>query len=87
MPSGEGLRRAAINEKISNWILARANRSLRIAAICTGIYGLAPTGLLDGREVTTHWRFASDVRGASQSCVLIIEDHSSRMVRFIRPRV
>src|SRR5437868_1659588 len=24
-------------------------------------YGLAPTGLLDGREVTTHWRFASDV--------------------------
>jgi transcriptional regulator GlxA family with amidase domain len=55
------LRRAAINEKISNWILGRANRSQRIAAICTGIYGLAPTGLLDGCEVTTHWRFASDV--------------------------
>src|SRR5437870_5843681 len=33
----------------------------RIAAICTGIYGLASTGLLDGREVTTHWRFANDV--------------------------
>jgi transcriptional regulator GlxA family with amidase domain len=61
VPGGEGLRRAAINEKISNWILAGANRSRRIAAICTGIYGLAPTGLLDGREVTTHWRFASDV--------------------------
>jgi transcriptional regulator GlxA family with amidase domain len=61
VPGGEGLRRAAINEKISNWVLARANRSRRIAAICTGIYGLAPTGLLDGREVTTHWRFASDV--------------------------
>jgi transcriptional regulator GlxA family with amidase domain len=61
VPGGEGLRQAAINEKISDWILGRANRVRRIAAICTGIYGLAPTGLLDGREVTTHWRFASDV--------------------------
>src|SRR5207247_8850409 len=33
----------------------------RIASVCTGIYALAPTGLLDGRKVTTHWRFASDV--------------------------
>ena len=34
----------------------------RIASVCTGIYGLAPTGLLDGRRVTTHWRFAADVK-------------------------
>ncbi|HEY2139015.1 MAG TPA: helix-turn-helix domain-containing protein, partial [Chthoniobacterales bacterium] len=33
----------------------------RIASVCTGIYGLARTGLLDGRTVTTHWRFAADV--------------------------
>ena len=31
------------------------------ASVCTGIYGLAATGLLDGRHVTTHWRFAADV--------------------------
>ena len=29
--------------------------------MCTGIYGVAGTGLLDGRRVTTHWRFAADV--------------------------
>jgi transcriptional regulator GlxA family with amidase domain len=29
--------------------------------VCSGIYGLAPTGLLDGRHVTTHWRFTGDV--------------------------
>jgi transcriptional regulator GlxA family with amidase domain len=30
--------------------------------VCTGIYGLAPTGLLDGRNAATHWAFADDVQ-------------------------
>jgi transcriptional regulator GlxA family with amidase domain len=58
---GEGLRQPEVGEKISDWILTRASGTRRIAAICTGVYGLAPAGLLDGREVTTHWRFAGDV--------------------------
>jgi transcriptional regulator GlxA family with amidase domain len=61
VPGGKGLRQSESSDKISDWLLTRANRTRRIAAISTGIYGLAPTGLLDGREVTTHWRFASDV--------------------------
>ena len=60
VPGGNGLRRTEASEKIADWILTRVNPT-RIATISTGIYGLAPTGLLDGREVTTHWRFASDV--------------------------
>jgi transcriptional regulator GlxA family with amidase domain len=61
VPGGNALHRANIAEEISDWILTRANRTRRIAVIGTGIYGLAPTGLLDGREVTTHWRCAGDV--------------------------
>src|SRR6266853_57653 len=61
VPGGKGLRRGETSEKIADWILTRANLTRCIATISTGIYGLAPTGLLDGREVTTHWRFASDV--------------------------
>jgi len=61
IPGGSGLRRPEVSEKISDWILKRAPTTRRIASICTGIYGLAPTGLLDGRNVTTHWRFATDV--------------------------
>jgi transcriptional regulator GlxA family with amidase domain len=61
IPGGKGLRRPEINEAISDWILTRANRTRRIACICTGIYGLASTGLLDGRQVTIHCRFARDV--------------------------
>jgi transcriptional regulator GlxA family with amidase domain len=61
VPGGNGLRRSFISEKIADWILERINQTRRVAAIGAGIYGVAPTGLLDGREVTTHWRHASDV--------------------------
>ncbi len=61
VPGGSGLRQPEMNEAVAGWIYRRAGETRRIAAVCTGIYGLAPTGLLDGREVTTHWRFARDV--------------------------
>jgi transcriptional regulator GlxA family with amidase domain len=61
VPGGSGSRQAETSEKIADWILSRANRTRRIVAMSAGIYGVAPTGLLDGREVTTHWRFASDL--------------------------
>jgi transcriptional regulator GlxA family with amidase domain len=61
VPGGCGLREPRTNAKITSFIEQRARRVRRIAAVCTGIYGLAPTGLLDGRRVTTHWNFTADV--------------------------
>jgi len=61
VPGGRGLREKFVNRKIVNWIRTRAKKTRRIASVCTGIYGLAPTGLVDNRCVTTHWRFADDV--------------------------
>jgi transcriptional regulator GlxA family with amidase domain len=61
IPGGCGLRRPAINRMAVDWILRRGKTTRRIASVCTGIYGLAATGLLDGRRVTTHWRFVADV--------------------------
>jgi len=61
IPGGDVLRRPLVSETIAEWVLAQVNETRRVAAIGAGIYGEAPTGLLDGREVTTHWRYASDV--------------------------
>jgi transcriptional regulator GlxA family with amidase domain len=61
IPGGWGLRVPRTQATVAEWIRARAGKIRRIATVCTGVYGLAPTGLLDGRTVTTHWRFARDV--------------------------
>jgi transcriptional regulator GlxA family with amidase domain len=61
IPGGCGLRQPEINRKAAKWIAEKAKQTRRVASVCTGIYGLAATGLLDSRRVTTHWRFAADV--------------------------
>src|SRR6266513_2008960 len=61
IPGGDGLRRSLVSERIADWVLTHVNETRRVVVIGGGIYGVAPTGLLDGREVTTHWRYASDV--------------------------
>jgi transcriptional regulator GlxA family with amidase domain len=61
IPGGRGLREGRTNRIVSTWIKSRGAKTRRIASVCTGIYGLAPTGLLDGSTVTTHWRYAEDL--------------------------
>src|ERR1700722_2689113 len=61
VPGGAGLRTPALYEEIARAVRQCAASCRRIVSVCTGIYGVAPTGLLDGRRATTHWRFADDV--------------------------
>ena len=73
VPGGKGLRVEATSSRVARWVLERAPATRRVVSVCTGIYGLAPTGLLDGRRVTTHWRFAGDV--ARRFPRLVVDPH------------
>jgi len=63
IPGGRGMRLSPSGPKLAEWIRRRAKGVRRIASVCTGIFAVAPTGLLDGRRVTTHWRFAAELAG------------------------
>jgi transcriptional regulator GlxA family with amidase domain len=61
LPGGAGLRVPGVADRLAGAIADQAPGLRRIVSVCTGIYGLAPSGLADGRRVTTHWKFAADV--------------------------
>ena len=61
IPGGSGIHNPKFNKKITKWLNCRAPATRRIAALGTGIYALAATGLLDGRQVVIHWLLAKDV--------------------------
>jgi len=61
IPGGQGIRCAEIVNQVASWIQSVAGRTRRIASVCTGVYGVAATGLLNNHRVTTHWQNAMDV--------------------------
>ncbi len=75
---GRGSLRRDIWEPLSEWLMSRAYETRRMASICTGIYALIPTGLLDGRQVTSHWRSVSDLRRRYPSLRI---DHKRRLIK------
>jgi transcriptional regulator GlxA family with amidase domain len=54
--------RIARNPTLLPWLRKWHSRGAYIAAICTGVAFLAESGLLDGRQATTHWAVADSLR-------------------------
>jgi transcriptional regulator GlxA family with amidase domain len=58
---GTGLEEAAADEELLVWLRKCAQRTRRIGSICTGAFLLASAGLLDGKRVATHWKWAAEL--------------------------
>jgi len=59
---GRGPREAAQDPRIVNVVNKLADKSDRVASVCTGAFLLAATGRLDNRRATTHWRFSAELQ-------------------------
>lgn len=61
IPAFEGDIKAGVeqNKNLIPWIIGQYRNGSEIASLCVGAFLLAATGLLDGRNCSTHWR-ASD---------------------------
>jgi transcriptional regulator GlxA family with amidase domain len=57
-----------------NWLRLKYAEGVVLAAVCGGVFILAKTGLLSGRQATTHWAF-SDQFSAQFPDVLMESDH------------
>jgi len=57
VPGGKGARLR--DPELVGWLRANAQKTARLASVCTGAFLLAEAGLLTGRRVTTHWAYCA----------------------------
>ena len=58
---GPGVEQAAADRFLVDWLRDRAERTRRIASVCTGAILLATAGVLNGRRATTHWSICTEL--------------------------
>jgi len=50
------------NREAIPWIVGQYERGAEVASLCVGAFLLASTGLLDGKQCSTHWAYANEFR-------------------------
>jgi AraC family transcriptional regulator, transcriptional activator FtrA len=68
-------------QRLIRTLIAAHQKGARLVSICSGIFVLAATGLLNGRRATTHWKYVDKLRCAFpliqlQPDVLYVDDYN-----------
>ena len=50
------------SDAVIEWLRHCSQSARRYGAVCTGAFLVGATGLIDGYHVTTHWRYAEELR-------------------------
>ena len=59
-----------LNAAFIPWIQAHYEAGAEIASFCIGAFLVAETGLLKGKQCSTHWRYANDFRAKYPDVIL-----------------
>ncbi|MBV8295730.1 MAG: DJ-1/PfpI family protein [Acidimicrobiia bacterium] len=70
VPGGFGTRREADNPVLLDWIKQVAAGCTWVTSVCTGSMLLEAAGVIDGRNVTTHWAMIDTFRNKDTVTVL-----------------
>jgi transcriptional regulator GlxA family with amidase domain len=63
----------AANKKLIPWIVAQHKKGAEVASLCVGAFLLASTGLLKGKQCSTHWRATNDFRRLFPDVNLVVD--------------
>lgn len=59
---GPGVASLEVDAHVCHWLRQRARTTRRLCSIGTGSFALAAAGLLEGRNVVTHWKFIEQMQ-------------------------
>ncbi|MCL5031018.1 MAG: helix-turn-helix domain-containing protein [Bacteroidetes bacterium] len=59
------------NQEFIPWIIQQYKEGAEVASFCIGSFFLASTGLLKGKQSTTHWIFANEFRNMFPDVILL----------------
>ncbi len=60
--SGDITEAVSLNRQFIPWIVQQYDAGAEVASLCLGAFLLGATGLLDGKQCSTHWLFAEEFR-------------------------
>ena len=67
---GAGVRTLRPNKRATAQLQALTSGARRVVSICTGAFLAGRLGLLDGRQVTTHWQHQDELQTEFPSCLI-----------------